>query len=280
MSASQISIKSCVGRLMYANRAIPQRVLASVVREPVLVDLGEFKLYVRLDDWLIGARIILNRSYEKYVADVVRPRLKPGDVMLDLGANIGYFTMLGAACVGAGGKVIAFEPSAANCALVRASAARNGFSNVTLHQKAVAERAGWVGLELEDSNGKIVRDAAASEARVETVALDKMLADEPHIHLVKMDIEGAEPLALAGMTRLLERHRPLLFTEFHPVSLRDVSGFEPEDYLRALRALGYDLHVIDRVRGLHPQPQSNGEIWSAYAASPYEHIELAAFPRL
>src|SRR5258707_7107448 len=127
------------GRFLYAHRALPQRVLAAVAPRPVLVNLGEFRMFVRLDDWLIGARILVRRSYEKYVADVMRPLVKPGTVLLDLGANLGYFTLLGASRVGGQGQVIAFEPNPANCALIRASVARNGFQNVVLYRKTVAE---------------------------------------------------------------------------------------------------------------------------------------------
>lgn len=271
------SLKTQLGRFLYARRAFPQRVIATVLPEPVLVDVGEFRMYVRLDDWLIGARIVWNRSYENYVARVMRPLLQPGDVMLDLGANLGYFTLLGAARVGPHGKVIAFEPGAGNCGLIRASIRHNRFQNIVLHQKAVADRAGYVGLELEGSNGKIVRDAPPELANVETVALDAVLANEPRITLVKMDIEGAEGLALRGMQQLIARHRPRIFAEFHPSALRQVSGMAPEHYLSALRAPGYELFVIDRAEGLS-HALTNEQILAVHAASPYEHIDLAAFP--
>lgn len=279
-AAHDVSLKTRMGRFLYAHRAMPRRVLTVLAPGPVLVDLGDFRMYVRLDDWLIGARIWLRRSYEKYVADVMRPLLKPGDVMLDLGANVGYFTLLGASRVGDRGHVLAFEPSAGNCALIEASARENGFKNIVLYQKAVGERAGTVGFEPEDSNGKILRGARNDKTRVEMVALDECLSAQARVDLVKMDIEGAEALALAGMTRLLTRFHPVLFSEFHPAALAETSQIQPEAYLGALRALGYQLFVIDRERGLRAQPSSDTEIFKAYQDSPYEHIDLVAFPTL
>lgn len=232
-------------------------------------------MYVRLDDWVIGARIFVKRSYEKHVADVVRQSLKAGDVMLDLGANIGYFTLLGASRVGAHGKVIAFEPDAGNRALIQKSLEQNSFSGVVICPYAVADRAGWAGFQREDSNGQLVPDgSSAGMYQVQTVALDDFLADEPRIDAVKMDIEGSEMLAWRGMRGLLNRHRPLLFTELHPAALRQVSGVEPEVFLEELRSAGYDLYVLDRAHGRHPRPQTNEEILSNLRESLYDHIEL------
>src|SRR3990172_3951145 len=98
---------------VFLHRALLKRLIP--VRRPMLVKLKEFRIYVRLDDWAVGARIAVKRSYETHVTAAMRPLLQPGMVVVDVGANIGYYTLLAAARVGPGGKVIAFEPGSENC---------------------------------------------------------------------------------------------------------------------------------------------------------------------
>lgn len=264
-----------VGNFLYTHRAAFKRLLWT--REPVLVQLPEFKMYVRLDDWLIGARIFLRRRYEAYAAEVMRAYLKPGQTVLDLGANVGYYTLLAAMIVGKAGKVIAFEPLADNCDLIRKSLAVNHFTNVTLYPFAVADTQSTVGVTREESNGMIVRDTRAASERVRAVALDAFL-DKPRVDVIKMDIEGAEGLALNGMRELVRANHPIVFTELHPQALLTVSRMSAEDYLDAWRALGYEIYVLDRVTGQDRAPSSNAEITARLAKNPYPHLDLLALP--
>jgi FkbM family methyltransferase len=249
------------------------------LRGPLLLRLAEFRLYVRLDDWVIGARIALRRAYEPHVARVFRDLLRPGMHVIDLGANIGYYAMLAAARVGPAGHVSAFEPDPANAALLARSAAANGFGNIALFNCAAAAATGVVELAMDDSNGRLVRGGTPGARRVQAVALDTLLGPRHRVELVKMDIEGAEGLALAGMERLLRASRPTLICEFSPPALRAVSCMEPEAFLDRLRALGYKLQVIDRAMGLSPRPESNAEVMAHFARTASEHLDLLASPR-
>ena len=103
-----------------------------------LVTLPEFKLYVRRNDFRIGAVIARTGGYMPAVAEQVRAHLGPGGVFVDVGANIGYFTVLAATLVGERGWVVAFEPNPDNCDLIRLSLAANGLTNVAVQQGAVA----------------------------------------------------------------------------------------------------------------------------------------------
>jgi FkbM family methyltransferase len=249
-------------------------------QRPILLRLKEFKLYVRPDDWTVGMRIALKRSYEAHVSGVMRPLLKPGMVVVDVGANIGYYTLLAASRIGEAGKVLAFEPSADNCRLLQMSLEANSFGNVILHPVAVADFAGVVGFATGGSNGSINRDdPTAMPFQVQAVRLDDLLGDEPRIDLVKMDIEGAEGLALAGMEQLLTRHKSIIFTEFSPAALEVRSHLTPESFLDRIRALGYDLHVLHRQGGQHPTPQTNTEILHDFNQYQSDHIDLVAYPR-
>ena len=266
-------------RFAYARRAALKRLLP--IRTPVPLRLGGFTIYARLDDWAVGARIAVRRAYEPHVIAVLSPLLGPGAVLVDVGANIGYYTLLAASRVGPSGQVIAFEPGADNCALLRASLQANGFGNVRLHPYAVADADRLVGFGMDDSNGRISRDdPAASALQVRAVALDAFLRDEPRIDIIKIDIEGAEDLALRGMRELVARHRPVIFSELSPRGLEIASGVSAAAYLDRLRGLGYDLSLIERSGPYRRAPWSNERILGVFARTRgLDHVDVVAYPR-
>lgn len=223
-----------------------------------LIQLPEFQIFLRLSDPHIARGIVEAQAYESHVTAAIRPYLKPGRTVLDIGANVGYFTLLAAHALAGEGRIIAFEPNRLNCELIRLSLAQNGFMNVTLHERAVSDQAGTLLLLPDGSNGRLLTNEQPATAPnaderewldqhpllVETVALDTLLADLDRVDLVKIDIEGAEPMALRGMADLLRRHRPVIFTELSPVLLQATAQTTPDAYLQQLRDLGYTLRVI------------------------------------
>jgi FkbM family methyltransferase len=265
-----------LSQMLFSQRSWLKRFV--FIRRPVLLKLAEFKLYVRLDDWAIGGRIALKRSYEAHVTGVMRSLLSPGMVVVDIGANIGYYSLLAASRVGDNGKVIAFEPGAENAALLTRSTQANGFDNVVVHPYAVSDADEIVGFNMDDSNGQIKPgDPADWACQVQTIILDRFLAAEPRIDLIKMDIEGAEGRALRGMQQLIRQHHPIIFTEFNPTSLPIVSEITPADYLNLLRAPGYDLFVLHRTGGRSATPQNNAQIMTHFAGPRVpHHLDLLA----
>lgn len=211
----------------------------------------------------------------------MRPHLRPGAVVVDVGANVGYHTLMAARHVGPAGKVIAFEPAIDNCDLLARSVAANGLGNVAIHAVAVADTGGVVGFAPDDSNGGIDPDPGENAGyphRVPAVTLDGCLADEPRIDVIKLDIEGAEGRALRGMGAILARHRPVLIVEFTPHGLAERSRMAPEEFLSRLRASGYELRTIDRDRGPGERAESDAEILAAVDASGRGHVDLLALP--
>ena len=262
-----------------------RRALEARRREPRQVELEGFRIWVRPSDPHIGLPIARDRSYEPHVTRAVRSRLRPGDTFVDVGANVGYFSLLAATLVGEHGRVIAFEPRADNVDLMRRSAADNGFTQIEVHAWAVAERtqdlAFFASGEVQ-SSGRLMQEHETGSDLVPTVravALDETLAAEPRVDLVKMDIEGAEPRALAGMRALLRRHRPTLLTEFCPELLRATSGVEPRAYLDSLAA-DHELFVIPHDGGTELGPLAPERIVALHAASGRTHLDLAACPRV
>lgn len=154
----------------------------------------------------------------------------PGDVVIDAGANIGLFSLIAAARVGATGRVIACEPAPGTMALLRANVARNRYDWVELHEVAVAETPGR--LELEDlgagSGFSSFAPAQAGRGRrieVPVTTLDKLAGDDlSRTRVVKLDVEGAELRALQGATQLLETARPDFIVELEPEHLERQGG--------------------------------------------------------
>lgn len=239
-----------------------------------------FRLYVDPKDLDVGHEV-LHGSYEPHVARVFRDVLSPGAVAIDVGANIGYFSMLAASRVGPGGRVIALEPNPRNVRLLLASARRNAFGNVEVVQAAAAEEFGVARLFSEFSNGQIALDAAdLEEAGAETVGcvpLASIAARLGRCDLVKLDIEGAELLALRGLFPPAQALRPVLVIEFCPDKLRNVSRCDPEALFELLVPLGYRIHAIGRDG--RPSPAGSAhELVARLAASGLEHLDLLALP--
>jgi FkbM family methyltransferase len=218
-------------------------------------EVNGLKLYMDPEENASRAATFLWGQYEPATTTVVMEVVTDGDTIVDVGAHWGYFTLLAASLCGERGRVFAFEPHPRNFSLLTKNVEANGLTNVVPVQKAISNRAGRAKLFLaritaghsldslppEESSG----GSAAKEAiGVDTVALDDFFARssvEPR--LVKMDIEGAEPLALAGMRCLIERNPLLvLITEFNPAYLDAKAG---ADFLDLLAACGFDVGIID-----------------------------------
>jgi FkbM family methyltransferase len=166
-------------------------------------------------------------------------RVRPGDVVLDLGANVGFFTLTAAALTGAGGHVIAYEPLPRNVAALRANIAVNRLSYVEVVEAAVSDRDGEAILNINESDQEASLVHAATKRRVivRTVTVDaemRRLGLTPD--LIKIDVEGAEEDAVRGMLVTLRRARPVIVCEMH-VDIPRLDGPVPS----LLRDAGYEL---------------------------------------
>lgn len=211
-----------------------------------------FVLHVDPSDYAVGHTVYLTRAYEPEVSAAVSTVLAPGATFVDAGANTGWFSMLAASLVGPSGRVVAVEPNPANTELLRRSAEDNGFANVEAHTVALAEKPGVVALETDGSNGRIIPldEPPLAPVRaawvVRATSLDSLLADAgvERVDAIKLDVEGAEPLVLAGAKGVLGRDRPVIVSEFYPDALDSSPWGGATRYLRQLREAGYSLTVI------------------------------------
>lgn len=206
----------------------------------------DFVLWVDVNDELIGQPIIATHAYEPHVTAMLQRELRPDSVFVDIGANMGWFTLLAARIITTG-RVIAIEPNWANVQLVYRSLLQNDFRHVTLYPCAITAAPTILELQHTRSNGRVAAPTEISQwvDYSQGIRLDDLLAAEPKIDVIKMDIEGHEPIALDGMQKTLRQHHPVLLTEFHPHAIQTNANAAPTDYLEALLGLGYQLAVIE-----------------------------------
>lgn len=216
------------------------------------VQTGSFTMWLDTEDPHITPIIMAGEVYEPHVTALLKRELTADSVFVDIGANMGWFTLTAA---GIARRVIAVEPNYNNTQLIYRSLLDNGFDNVVVLPYAVSDQPAFLELQFVHSNGHVsaADEVGGSSTIVEARPLDDMLQDLDRVDLIKMDIEGYEPLALRGMSAVLARFRPVMLVEFHPAAIRAHAGMEPEALLDSLNEQGYYLAVI-RPDGLESAP--------------------------
>jgi FkbM family methyltransferase len=215
---------------------------------PKSIELPEGKLLLNPRDPVVSGALALG-VYEPYYTKLFRDSLRPGMTIVDIGANLGYYTVLGSRYAS---RVIAFEPEPENYALLRKNIATNQLTNTTLEQVAIGDKAGSLDLYFDPTNrGKhsLLAHANQTIRKVESIPLDSYLKSHgnPNISVIKIDIEGWEAKALKGMSRTLLKCQPTLFFEFVPYRVA-ASGEDPVATLRHLTSIGYTLDIIDETK--------------------------------
>jgi FkbM family methyltransferase len=203
---------------------------------PTPVDLGGYQVCIQQLDSDFGRGIFQSKQYEEHVRRAAREHLRPGSVAVDVGANVGVITFLAAAIAGPAGRIIAVEPNPDNLQLLYRGIVLNRFDNVTVLPYAASNRREVFSLTGGTSNTHLIgaRQPVEGGHFVQSVTLDEMLESLPRIDFVKMDIEGHEPQALEGFSRLIEQHRPALLIEFNPRCLVDLQQQDPVAFLEQI----------------------------------------------
>jgi FkbM family methyltransferase len=190
---------------------------------------------VELTDPLLGHRMQLDwqthkgyvfGTYESEVCNLLQKLVRSGWVVADVGAHIGYYTLLLARLVGPSGRVYAFEPFPSNFRVLEENIALNSYRNIvaepqaagrtpdTLYLRLPHNESGNVDSRVLPSQAALTRES--TDIAVEVIALDDYFATRgEYLDLIKIDVEGAENEVLAGMERILGEDRPLLLVELH-----------------------------------------------------------------
>jgi len=202
-------------------------------------------------DQMISARLKSDRCWEAYETQLTLRHLKAGDVYVDVGANIGYYTLIASQRVGIKGKIIAYEPDPDNFALLQSNVTLNNLPQVAIFPCALYDKNTDGQLFLSDDNFGDHRIYGASEEResrsIQLVQGDEHLGKQTeHIDFLKIDTQGSEFFVVKGLQKLITQNRDHLriMLEFCPFGIRQ-SGADGHELLRLLDDLKMHYQIID-----------------------------------
>ena len=223
------------------------------------VSVQGHEMYLDSSDSL---QLSTNGVFEPYTTQVIKQNISGGDIVIDIGANIGYFTLIMAKGIRENGKVFSFEPEPKNFELLKKNVEINNYSNVILEKKAIGNKTGTTKLYLADrknnifSSGmhRIFRSDLVSQIpdpiSINIIKLDDYLQDLKFIkkiRLIKIDVEGAEFDVLKGMNKILDENKEIeIVMEFSSENLEDY-GSNAYDVVDFLMNKGFKLSVINEV---------------------------------
>jgi FkbM family methyltransferase len=225
-----------------------------------VADLARYGVSMVVDvrDPAISKPILALGEYERGVTRALMSFVKEDTRFLDVGANIGYFSLLvGRRCPQ--GCVWSFEPDPGNFRLLRTNVVMNDLEAViSAHGLAVSDRnerlylsdlghGSNIGARFTARDEQTLKERCAAGAAetlvVEAVAIDSFLAEE-RVDLVKVDVEGFEPSVFRGMEETMRRNSPVIFAEFAPGTIRHISRSDPAELLELVDSLGYRVRVV------------------------------------
>ena len=232
-----------------------------LVRSPIIIKIGRLlyrsfkKKYVEIEGRKMfchgndGLALSIFKTYEPSQTQIVKNYVKKGDRVIDVGAHVGYYTLLLSQLVGNAGKVYAFEPDPKNFELLKKNVEINGFKNIELIQKAVSNKTGIIKLYLgdEDRATNRIYDAQLDDTKksieIKTISLDEYIKDKK-IDFIKIDVEGSELGVIEGMESIFQNNKQIkIITEFFPF-LIEKSGNKPKEILKKLENLNFEMYEI------------------------------------
>lgn len=239
------------------------------------VDVGGVLVSVDRTEREFGGTIAAGGIWEPHIVAQITRHLQPGAVFVDIGANVGVMSFHAARTVGPKGKVIAFEPNPDNIQRFLEGQLANGFAQVRLVPMAAsAEKSIFA---IKGSSNTYLAAPGAGMRLVQALAADEVLGTEPRIDMIKIDIEGHEPLAIAGLARTIARHAPLILCEFNPRCLQATAETPPERFAANLFEIAGQMEIIEHDGGMTPveDPDALMRLWAQRNAW---HVEMGNLP--
>jgi FkbM family methyltransferase len=228
-----------------------------------------------LNEGLFGLSI--GRPFEPLVTEIVKKHIKKGSIVVDIGANVGYYTLLFASLVGKEGKVFAFEPNHNNFVLLKKNVEMNNYQNIVSEPIAISDRSGKTKLylSLNPADARIYQsDDCPKYVEVITTCLDDRFIDyNGLIDFIKMDVQGAEGAIIRGMPNLLKKNKNVkILTEFSP-SLLNKSDMKPIEFLKLLVNHGFNLYDLNEKK-MEVEPTGIDELIKNYPPEKDDYTNL------
>lgn len=211
------------------------------------VKIGSLVVEIPAWDTVILPWLQEHGEWEPAVAKALSELAAPGAVVLDVGAHVGIFTLALSRLVGPEGRVVAVEADPINARFLRRNILSSHCDNVLALAIAASDRSGSLQLSrsIEDNTGDSRTydvPTAGQVLEVPAVAMDDVISGP--VHLVKIDLQGTDHVAMRGMSRIIDEHRPAIVTEFWPAAIREY-GDDPITVLAWFRDLGYSWSAVD-----------------------------------
>lgn len=209
------------------------------------------KMKLDLDEW-IQQHIYFLGYFEPRGIRYIKNQLYEGEVFVDIGANVGAYSLVASGLVGRSGKVIAFEPASKSFLRLSKNISMNGLTNIIPERKAVLDKNSQIELYISNRHNMGMSsifhhdsESGISE-KVEAISLDDYAEKKniPRISVIKIDIEGSEMLALRGMGKIIENFRPRILIELKEETLTE-SGYQVNDIEEYLIHSGYEKYIIN-----------------------------------
>lgn len=217
----------------------------------ITIDTNRF--YAHTLDRMIALIMLKHHLLENFETKVFKKIVRKKWHIVDIGANLGYYTILTGKIIGEKGKVYAFEPNKECAKMLSKNVSANTLYNVEVIQAAVSDKTGTITLYISEDNSGDHRTYNSLEKRksytVKTYALDTFFDLNEKIDLVKIDVQGFEMKVLLGMKKLIKKNaRIILICEFWPQGLIE-AGYSPIKFLTLIKKLGFSINYIDERKG-------------------------------
>jgi len=230
---SSISNTSFIGKILrFPVRLIPKGMVVPILQGPL-----------KGKKWIIGAgdnHGYWLGSYEHQMQSFFLRIIQPGGVGYDIGASVGFYTLLFAELLGKKGEVFAFEPFPENILYLKKHLQLNSCDNVTVIEAAVSERNG-TGVFKLGANSALGTLSSEGSSQVKTVRLDELCLNNEinPPDYIKIDVEGAEFLVLSGAQTIISKYYPMIFLSTHGVDMH-------KRCCTFLKEMGYNLQSVHK----------------------------------
>ncbi len=216
---------------------------------PSFVIIDGHIIYLDPEDRL---ELSIRGSYEPNEVEILKKLIRPGDIVLDVGAHIGHHTLTMARLVGTKGKVVAFEPDPFNFVILEKNITANKYSNIVAIKKGIAEstkKEGGIFYYPKDNKaGSMIEDLTKPKGqtiKIDTVSLDDFIENnlDSKVDFIKIDVDGGEHFVIEGMRSTLKKNPLVLLMEFNPNEMRN-SGYNPEKDFELLQSNGFKIYSL------------------------------------
>jgi FkbM family methyltransferase len=222
----------------------------------IVIEEGlEFDLVLNpVQNGCVDEHIATYGMWESDLTQALKQQIKKGDIFVDAGANIGYYTLLVSSILKDTGKVYAFEPIPVLSEQIQKSVRINGYYNVDVHTYGLSNIEGTHALYVRDENiggssmqryDSFIQDTVVKEVQdIQLKTLDDLLGNQGHVDVIKIDVEGFEWEVLQGAEKILERCKPCIFLEFSPIYYEKEYEGKSEHFITFLIEHGYSFYTL------------------------------------